>query len=112
MLKTYISSYKDLGVLEVYAGVNTAQRDMAAQKIVASLSIALYGMFIAIIIPEAKKEKSVLITVISAMLLSCGFYYLPFIKEISDGFRIIIITIAVSALMAVLFPRKEEQDEN
>ena len=82
------------------------------QNVINALGIAIYGMFIAIIIPEAKKEKSVLITVISAMLLSCGFYYLPFIKEISDGFRIIIITIAVSALMAVLFPRKEEQDEN
>lgn len=82
------------------------------QNVINALGIAIYGMFIAIIIPEAKKENSVLATVISAMLLSCGFYYLPFIKEISEGFRIIIITIAVSAFMAVLFPRKEEQDEN
>lgn len=81
------------------------------KEITYALGIAIYGMFIAIIIPSSKKDKAVLGVVISVMLLSCVFYYLPYLKEISSGLRIIIITIIVSTAAALLFPRKEEQDE-
>lgn len=78
------------------------------QMVINSLGIAIYGMFIAVIIPEAKKDKVVLGVVVSSMLLSCGFYYLPFIKNISEGFKIIIITIVISAAAAIMFPVKED----
>lgn len=81
------------------------------KEITNALGIAIYGMFIAIIIPASKKDKAVLGVVMSAMLLSCGFYYLPFLREISSGIRVIIITVAVSAAAALLFPRKEEQSD-
>ena len=82
--------------------------NLLPQMVINSLGIAIYGMFIAVIIPEAKKDKVVLGVVVSSMLLSCGFYYLPFIKNISEGFKIIIITIVISAAAAIMFPVKED----
>ncbi len=80
-------------------------------EIVASaLGIALYGMFIAVIVPPSKQNKSVLFTVILAIILSVVFTYAPFLKFLTD-WSIIIITVLVSAIAATLFPVKEEQDE-
>ena len=69
-----------------------------------SMGIALYGMFIAIVIPPAKRQRNVTWTVIFAVMLSFAFNYLPFLSEMSGGWATIIITIAVSALSATLFP--------
>ena len=78
-------------------------------RIVSALSVALYGMFIAIIIPPCKKDKYVLIGVIISFLLSyLSTYYIPFIKDISSGTRTIILTIIISTFMALLAPRKDE----
>ena len=72
-----------------------------------SFGIALYGMFIAIIIPVAKEQKSVLFTVLLATVLSVLVYYIPFLSFLSGGWDIILITVSVSAIAAVLFPVKE-----
>lgn len=76
-----------------------------------AFGIALYAMFIAIIIPPAREEKSVLIAVIIAIVASYAFEYLPILKTISSGWSITIITIVVSAVMAYLFPIEEEEAE-
>ena len=80
-------------------------------QITSALGIALYGMFITIIIPPAREHKNVLITVILAVLASLAFTYLPLLKNLSGGWSIIIITIAVSALAAWLFPVKNAAEE-
>ena len=80
-------------------------------QITSALGIALYGMFIAIIIHPAREHKNVLITVILAVLASLAFTYLPLLKNLSGGWSIIIITIAVSALAAWLFPVKNAAEE-
>lgn len=78
-------------------------------RIVSALSVALYGMFIAIIIPPSKKDKYILIGVISSFLLSyLSSYYIPYIKDLSSGTRTIILTILISTVLALLAPRKEE----
>ncbi len=74
-----------------------------------ALGVALYGMFVAIVIPPAKKEKNVGIVVITALILSTGFYYLPLLCKISDGFKIIICTLLAAGMGAVLFPIREEE---
>ena len=74
-----------------------------------AMGIALYGMFIAIIIPPARKDKRVLFAVVLAILFSLAFEYAPYIKKLSDGWAIIIITVIVSALAATLFPIKETE---
>lgn len=75
-----------------------------------AMGIALYGMFIAIIIPPARENKNVLAAVVMAIAASVVFSYTPILKSLSSGWTIIIITIAVSALCATLFPVKEEQE--
>jgi 4-azaleucine resistance transporter AzlC len=73
-------------------------------NITAVLGIALYGMFLAIIIPPAKKNKSVLAAVLISAALSCLIYFVPLFKSISSGTSVIICAVAASALCAVLFP--------
>lgn len=73
-----------------------------------AMGIALYGMFIAIIVPPAREHRNVLLTVIAAIVASVAFTYLPVLKQLSGGWSIIIITVAVSALAAWLWPVEEE----
>ena len=74
----------------------------------AALGVMLYGMFIAIVVPPAKKERNVLISVVLALVFSCLFTYLPVLKRISAGLSIVICTVAAAALCAALFPVEEE----
>ncbi|MDO4294538.1 MAG: AzlC family ABC transporter permease [bacterium] len=78
------------------------------QSLSSALGIALYGMFIAIVVPPAKKEKSILFTALLALILSCLFSWLPALKQLSGGWSIIVITLFVSALAALLFPLPTE----
>lgn len=73
-------------------------------RLISALGVALYGMFIAIIIPPARDERPVRITVISAMVMSTLFTVTPIIKELSGGMKIIIVTVVVSSLAAVVMP--------
>lgn len=76
-----------------------------------ALGVALYGMFIAVFVPDAKKEKSVLFVVAIAIAASCMMQYLPVLCEVPGGFAIIICTVIAATLGALLFPR-EEAEEN
>ncbi len=69
-----------------------------------SLGLMLYGMFIAIIIPPARRERGVLFAVSVAVGLSCLFYYVPFFDFLSGGFSLIISAVIAAALAALLFP--------
>jgi predicted branched-subunit amino acid permease len=71
----------------------------------------LYGMFIAIVTPQAKKEKPILIAVLLALVFSCLFQWVPLLKEVSAGLAIVICTVAAAAICAALFPVKEEVAE-
>lgn len=75
-----------------------------------AMGIALYGMFIAIIIPPARENKNVMFAVILAVIASFAFTYLPLLSQISPGWTTIIITVAVSAICATLFPVKPENN--
>ena len=79
--------------------------------LVSSLGIAIYGMFVAIIIPPAKKSKAVLGVVLTAATLSCLIKYTPISNYISEGFSIIICAIVTATLFAVLCPVKEKEDD-
>ncbi len=80
-------------------------------RIVSALSVALYGMFIAIIIPPTRKSKVLGGLIVISMAASSLFTYFPVVREISPGFRIIILTIVIAGAAAVLFPIKEEQEQ-
>ena len=76
-----------------------------------ALGVMLYGMFIAIVVPQAKDEKPVLLNVLLALGFSCLFTWMPVLKNISAGLSIVICTVAAAALSAVLFPVKQEVAE-
>lgn len=73
-----------------------------------ALGIAIYGMFLAIIIPPARKQKSVAMVVILAALMSICLKYIPLFSFIPGGYAIIICAVIASCIGAVLFPVKEE----
>lgn len=77
------------------------------EMIKSALGIAIYGMFIAIVIPSAKKNRGVLCVAIMAAALSWFIYYMPGLDFISSGISIIICTVIAAALGALLFPRNE-----
>lgn len=77
-----------------------------------ALGIALYGMFIAIVVPAVKRSRPVLMVVAIAALLSCVFYYIPGLNQISSGFTIIICGVVASAIGAVLFPISDEENNS
>lgn len=80
-------------------------------RIVSALSVALYGMFLAIIIPPTKENKNILYLIIFSFILSfVSTYYLPLLKDLNNGTRTIILTIIISTIGALLFPRSK-QDE-
>ena len=74
-----------------------------------ALGVMLYGMFIAIVVPPARQEKPVLITVILALIFSCLFTWLPLLNTVSAGISIVICTVAAAAICAALFPIPDEE---
>ncbi len=77
-----------------------------------ALGIAIYGMFIAIIVPPAKKSRATLSVIIVSVVISSLLYYIPVTSGISSGWRIIISTVAASALCAAKYPESEEESDN
>ena len=74
-----------------------------------ALGVMLYGMFIAIVVPPARQEKPVLITVMLALVLSCLFTWVPGLKNVSAGISIVICTVVAAAVCAWLFPIPDEE---
>ena len=76
----------------------------------AALGVMLYGMFIAIVIPPAKQEKAVLVTVILALICSCVFHWVDGLKTVSAGVSIVICTVAAAGAAAICFPVEPEEE--
>lgn len=81
------------------------------QSLLSAFGIALYGMFIAIVIPPCRTSKAVATVVLTAIAMSCIFYYVPVLNSLSSGWSIIICGIASSLIGAVFFPIKPENAE-
>ncbi len=77
-----------------------------------ALGIAIYGMFIAIVLIPSKKHKSTAMCVVFAIALSCVFYYVPVLHKIPQGFSIIICAVAASLLFSVIAPIRTEDNEH
>jgi len=79
--------------------------------VTASLGVAIYGMFVAIVVPEMKKSGATALCVAIAVGLSCLFYYVPGLNRIPSGFTIIICAVIASGIMAFVAPVKEDNHE-
>lgn len=76
-----------------------------------ALSVAIYGMFIAIVLPPARREKGVLIVSVMSAVCSCLIHYLPLFSFISDGFSVIICAVLSCAVISLLFPVGKDPDD-
>ena len=72
-----------------------------------AMGIAIYAMFIAVIVPEMKKSRAVIFTVILAVAIMTALTYIGIFSFISDGFKVIITTLLASGIAAALFPVRE-----
>ncbi len=79
-------------------------------RAVSALSVALYGMFFAVIIPPARKSRVIAGLIAVCFLLSYVCSVLPWVGALSDGTRTIILTVVLSSLAALLFPRRDETE--
>ncbi len=72
-----------------------------------ALGVMLYGMFIAIVVPPAREEKPILVSVILALTFSCLFAWVPGLNTVSPGISIVLCTVAAAAICAWRFPIAE-----
>lgn len=80
--------------------------------IVSALSVALYGMFLAIIIPPSRKNHVVLVLVLISFITSYLCTIIPFLSQISSGTRIILLTVIIASIVAIVKPIQEEEHES
>ena len=81
-------------------------------SVMSALGLALYGMFVAIVVPEMKKEKAVIIAVAIAALLSIAFTYAPLLNKVSVGISISICAIVSAAIVAVIKPIEDNGNDD
>jgi len=77
-------------------------------RLLSALSIAIYAMFIAIVMPEVKKSRAIAAVAALAVVLSCAFTYIPVLKQVPAGISISICAIVAALAGAVAFPVEEE----
>lgn len=79
--------------------------------LVNALSVAIYGMFLAIIIPPARKDRVIAVLVLVSFAMSFAFAKLPLLAGLSSGTKTILLTVVISSAVALLFPVKQDQEE-
>ena len=80
--------------------------------VTSALGVAIYGMFIAIVVPEMKQSRLVAICIAIAVSLSCLFYFVPVLNSVPSGFTIIICACVASAIMALVAPVEQEVSDD
>jgi len=83
------------------------------EVVTSALAIAIYGMFIAIVLPAARKTKAVMIVSLISVAMSCLFFYVPALKDtVSSGFAIIICAVVSALFGAVFMPSSDKEEHN
>lgn len=77
-------------------------------NVVSALSVGLYGMFIAIIVPPSRRDKKILVLVVISMVLSLVCCIAPLLSAIPMGVRVILLTVVISSAAAIIFPVKDD----
>ena len=79
--------------------------------LLSALSVSLYGMFISVFVPEAKRNKVVAALVLISFAASFAFMKISLFNGISEGIKIIILTVVISPAAALIFPVKEDNED-
>ena len=80
-------------------------------RVVSALSVGLYGMFIAVFVPPARKSRRIAVLVLISFALSYAATKLPFLADVSSGLKIIALTVVISLAAALLLPVSEEAQD-
>ena len=94
--------------------LGVAAGNILPENVVSALNLALYGMFIAVFIPQSREDKHVAVAVLASMVLSTACAFIPYVKDLraaSPGTMIIILTVLISLVFAIIFPVKESEGE-
>lgn len=91
--------------------VGAVAGSLLPQEVRMALGVMLYGMFIAIVVPQAREEKPILVAAVLALVFSCLFAWVPGLRDVSEGLAIVICTVAAASVCAILFPVEEEVAE-
>lgn len=76
-----------------------------------ALGVAIYGMFLAIIIPPARKVRPVAVTIVIAAVMSCIFRYTPVLNRLSGGWVIILCAVIAAGYSALRYPVKAGEED-
>ena len=85
--------------------------NLLPDMVISALGIAIYAMFIAIVVPPAKENRHTLVCVLIAIALSCAFRFVPFLSSVSSGFSVIICSLIAAGFAALLFPIDKKEGE-
>lgn len=77
-------------------------------RVISAFSVALYGMFIAVFVPPARKNKTIRWLIVICFITSFGAIHIPLLSQLTDGTRTIILTVLISVIAAYFFPQKQE----
>ncbi len=80
-------------------------------SLVNAFGVALYGMFLAVIIPPARQSKVIFGLILVCFAASFAAGYLPFVRELSEGTRTILLTVIIASAAAILFPKEDDTSE-
>ena len=78
--------------------------------LMSAFNISLYAMFVAIILPPARGDRKVLLLVAMSVAGSCLFYFIPALHALPSGVDIIVVSVLCTVILALLFPRDDEED--
>lgn len=92
--------------------IGAAAGAVLPESVKMALGIAIYAMFVAIIVPPMRRSWGVAFCVAVAAALSCVFRYVPIINKVTFGFAVIICSVVASVLAALIFPKKVEEGGN
>ncbi|WP_320048081.1 AzlC family ABC transporter permease [uncultured Ilyobacter sp.] len=92
--------------------VGIVAADFLPDSILASTGIAIYIMFLGLILPAVKNSKEIAVITLLGMLISSIFFYIPILKDLVGNWRVIIAIILTAAIGALIFPVKEDENGN
>lgn len=114
----YLNPYYSYGAVSVAApcwAMGTALGVIAGNllplRLVSAFSVALYGMFLAVIIPPARQNRVILCLVLIGFAASFAAGFIPGLNTLAEGTRTIILTVVISAAAAILFPYKPLEED-
>ena len=90
--------------------IGIAAGNILPKIVVEALSAAIYGMFLAVIIPPCRTNRSIAAVVVAGFALSWLLSVIPFTAAISEGLRVILLTLVISAAAAILMPVPDDEE--